>query len=101
MKIPSTVAVPAGLFQKVYVDTMFMLKVNGFCYIIHVHCSLGLYPEWRKLQRETAETIGDFFFKEIICRWGMIDKKGMDNGLPYVEAVAYIARKYYIRHIRI
>ncbi|KAF9439842.1 hypothetical protein P691DRAFT_689512, partial [Macrolepiota fuliginosa MF-IS2] len=43
--IPPTVTVPLSLFQKVYIDTMFMPKVSGYHYIIHTHCSLSSYLE--------------------------------------------------------
>jgi len=43
--IPPTVPVPLSLFRKVYIDTMFMPKSNGYRYIIHARCSLSSYPE--------------------------------------------------------
>ena len=43
--IPLMVPVPLSLFQKVYIDTMFMPKSNGYCYIIHACYSLSSYSE--------------------------------------------------------
>jgi hypothetical protein len=43
--IPATVPTPAGLFRKVYIDTMLMPKAQGYRYIIHARCSLISYLE--------------------------------------------------------
>ena len=47
--IPPSVPTPAGLFRKVYIDTMLMPKAQGYRYIIHARCSLSSFPEWDKL----------------------------------------------------
>jgi len=39
--IPPTVALPAPLFRKVYVDTMVMPLASGFRYITQARCSLS------------------------------------------------------------
>ena len=44
--IPPTVAIPAPLFRKVYVDTMLMPPASGFRYITQARCSLTAWPEW-------------------------------------------------------
>ena len=66
--IPPMVPVLLSLFRKVYIDTMFMLKSNGYHYIIHACYSLSLYPEWHMLCYENSCTIGSFVFKDILCR---------------------------------
>jgi hypothetical protein len=43
--IPPTIPIPLTLFRKAYIDTMFMPRSNGFCYIVHARCSLSSYPE--------------------------------------------------------
>ena|SRR6266404_560191 len=47
--IPPTVALPAPLFHKVYVNTMVMPLASGFRYITQAQCSLTAWPEWRSL----------------------------------------------------
>ena len=44
--IPPTVAMPAPLFSKVYMDTMHMLMSAGYKYIVQGCCSLTHWPEW-------------------------------------------------------
>jgi hypothetical protein len=99
--IPPTVATPASLFRKAYIDTMFMPRSGGFRYIVQARCSLSSYPEFRMLRRETGSTIGSFIFEEILCRWGALEEIVTDNGKPFVEALEYLATRYGIRHIRI
>jgi Integrase zinc binding domain/RNase H-like domain found in reverse transcriptase len=99
--IPPIVATPAPLFGKVYMDTMQMPLSGGFKYIVQGRCSLTTYPEWRKLRRENATTLGDWIFEEIICRWGSLYEVVTDNGTAFVAAMEYLAKRYHINHIRI
>ncbi|KNZ74497.1 Pro-Pol polyprotein [Termitomyces sp. J132] len=50
--IPPTVTMPALLFSKIYIDTMFMPPSNKFKYIIQGHCLLTHYSECHMLARE-------------------------------------------------
>lgn len=99
--VPPTVAAPASLFRKAYVDTMFMPRAGNYRYIVQARCSLSAYPEHRKLRRETGATIGAFIFEDILCRWGALEEIVTDNGAPFVEALEWLAKQYGIRHIRI
>jgi hypothetical protein len=99
--IPPVVSTPAPLFSKIYIDTMHMPKSGGFKYLVQGRCSLIHYPEFRMLRAETAVTLGDWLFENVICRWGALSEIVTDNGGPFVKAVAYLAKKYHIRHIRI
>jgi len=101
VRIPPSVAIPAPLFQKVYIDTMFMPAAAGFRYIVQARCSLTAWPEWRALRTETGRTIGTFIFEEILCRWGAVEEIVTDNGTAYVAALDWLASKYGIQHIRI
>jgi hypothetical protein len=101
IRIPPTIAIPAPLFQKVYIDTMFMPPAAGFRYIVQARCSLTAWPKWRALRTETGKTLGSFIFEEILCRWGSVAEIVTDNGSAYVAALDWLATKYGIRHIRI
>jgi hypothetical protein len=101
VRIPPTVADPAPLFRKAYIDTMFMPPAAGFRYIVQARCSLTAWPEWRALRTETGRTLGAFIFEEILCRWGAVEEIVTDNGTAYVAALDWLANKYGIRHIRI
>ena len=58
--IPPTVAIPAPLFAKIYVDTMHLLPSNSFKFIVQGRCSLVHYPEFDMLRKENAQAIGEW-----------------------------------------
>ena len=99
--IPPTVATPAPLFAKMYMDTMHLPRSAGFGYIVQGRCSLTHYPEFRMLRKETAQALGDWIFQDILCRWGTLVEIVSDNGKPFVAALGYLEKKYLVRHIRI
>lgn len=101
LHIPPTVAAPAPLFRKAYIDTMLMPKAGGFRYIVQARCSLTAYPEFRKMRQESGRTIGSFIYEEILCRWGALQEIVSDNGTAFVAALDYLSEKYHINHIRI
>src|SRR5882762_7134687 len=97
--IPPTVATPAPIFSKIYIDTMHLPKSGGFKYIVQGRCSLIHYVEFRMLRNETASSLGDWIFEDIICRWGTLSEIVSDNGGPFVKALAHLSKKYHINHI--
>ena len=99
--IPPTVAVPAPIFAKVYMDSMHMPKSNGFKYLVQGHCSLTHYPEFRMLRSETSRSLADWIFQDIICRWGSLSEIVSDNGPAFVKALTELEGRYGIKHIRI
>ena len=101
IRLPPTVAIPAPLFRKAYIDTMFMPPAAGFRYIVQARCSLTAWPEWRALRVETARTLAAFIFEDILCRWGAVEELVTDNGTAFVAALDLLADRYGIRHIRI
>ena len=97
--IPPVVANPVPLFAKVYTDTMHLPKSNGCKYIVQGRCSLTHFVEFRALSAETAVTLGEWLFQDILCRWGTISEIVTDNGPAFVKALDYLKRKYHIVHI--
>ena len=83
--IPLVVTTPAPLFAKMYMDMMHLPKSGGFKYLVQGCCSLTHYPEYRVLRTETAKTIGDWIFDNILCRWGALSEIVTDNGLPSLK----------------
>ena len=99
--IPPTVDIPAPLFAKVYIDTMFMLPSGGFKYILQARCSLCHYPEFATLRHETNKTVGEFLYQNLICRYSTLMEIVTDNGGTILKGMSYLAKKYGIRHIHI
>ena len=99
--IPPTVATPAPLFAKIYVDTMHLPPSNGYKYIVQGRCSLTHFAEFDTLRKENARAIGEWIMRDFIYRWGTLVEIVTDNGAPFVKALSYIEQKYHIKHIRI
>jgi hypothetical protein len=53
------------------------------------------------LRAETAKTIGDWIYEDILCRWGSLREIVSDNGSAFLGALDYLAKRYHITHIRI
>ncbi|ETW80784.1 hypothetical protein HETIRDRAFT_452290 [Heterobasidion irregulare TC 32-1] len=79
--IPLTVALPAPLFAKMYMDTMHMPTTGSFKYLV--------------------QALADWIFEDILCRWGTLVEIISDNGPAFVKALDQLAKKYHIRHIHI
>jgi hypothetical protein len=99
--IPPTVAMPAPLFSKVYMDTMHLTPSSGYKYIVQGRCSLTHWPEWEMLRTENAKALARFILNNIVYRWGTLLEIVTDNGGPFVKAMDYLAKTYHIKHIRI
>jgi hypothetical protein len=84
-----------------YMDTMHLPRSAGYTYIVQGRCSLTNYPEFCMLRKETAQTLGDWIFQDVLCRWGTLVEIVSDNGKPFVAALSYLEKKYHIKHIRI
>jgi hypothetical protein len=97
--IPPTIAAPASHFRSAHVDTMYMPRASGYCYIVQARCSLSSYPGRQGLHKENGSTIGVFIFEEILCRWGALEEIATDNGPAFVEALNWLAEQYGIHHI--
>ena len=90
VSILPTVATPAPLFSKVYMDTMRLMPSAGFKYIVQARCSLTHWPEWEMLQQESAKSLARFILNNIIYRWGMLLEIVTDNGAPFIKAMETI-----------
>jgi hypothetical protein len=99
---PPIIQRPAPIFVKCYIDVMHMsVKSGGFSYIVQARCLFTSYVEARPLRTETRQTLGNFIFEEIICRWGTIVEIVTDNSTSIVATLEHIAKRYHINHIRI
>jgi len=53
------------------------------------------------LRQESARTLGDWIYEDVLCRWGTLVEIVSDNGAAFVKALAYLERKFHVKHIRI
>ena len=78
---------------------MHLPPLGSYKYIVQGRCSLTYYPEFRMLRSETAKTIGDWIYEDILCRWGSLHEIVTDNGTTFLGALAYLSKCYHINHI--
>ncbi len=102
IRIPRTETHTPSIFQQLHVDTMHMTPQSHGCgYIVHGRCGLTSYPEGRPLRKENAESIANWLFEDIICRWGSLREIITDNGGPFVKALAHLKQRWGIDWITI
>jgi len=54
------------------------------------------------LHQESARTLGDWLYEDVLCRWGTpVVEIVSDNGSTFVKVLAYLERKFHVKHIRI
>ena len=101
-QIPRIETFTPSIFQQVHMDTLRMTpKSQGCAHIVHARCALTSWAEGRALKHENSNTIADWMFTDIICRWGCIREVIIDNGGPFVKAIRILGSKYNIKGIRI
>jgi hypothetical protein len=53
------------------------------------------------LRAETARTLGDWIYEDILCQWGSLCKIVTDNGPAFLKAMEYLSKHYRLNHIQI
>lgn len=101
VEIPITISSPSTIFTKIYVDVMYMPKAGKFRYIVLARDDLSRAPEGRALRTLKAREMANFFWEEIICRYGAIGEVVTDNGPEVSAAFTNLLERYGIPHIRI
>ena len=102
IKAPPTRIHTPSLFQKIHIDVIKLSPASNGCKnVIHGRCALVNWSEARALKNERASSIAEWFFEDIICRWGPPEEVVCDNA-PQMEAVMqWLYDKYGIRNIKI
>jgi hypothetical protein len=102
IKIPPMITETPSLFQTIHIDTMHVTPPsNGRKYIVQARDSLSSWLEAVALHRETASSIGQWVFSDIICRWGCPQKIVTDNAPQFKLVLEWLESKYGIRGITI
>ena len=106
-----TITPTPGIFETAFVDTFRMpksggknpkiKKYDGYNAVTVARCGLSGWPEARALINENADTLGDWLFEDILCRWGCIKQIITDNGPAIKKAMVHIEAKYGVKGILI
>ncbi|EIM89496.1 uncharacterized protein STEHIDRAFT_51944 [Stereum hirsutum FP-91666 SS1] len=70
MQTPLIISTPSVIWQKIYLDVMFMPPAQGFQYIVAARDDLSRCSEGRALRNNTADAIAKFVWEEIFCQRG-------------------------------
>src|SRR5882724_8325331 len=84
LHFPPTIPDIPTLFHKVHIDTMLMLMVNKFRYLVQACCMLLSWAKWCPLQKKNEKTLGDFILEDIFCQWCAVAEVITDNGPKFV-----------------
>lgn len=101
IELPLTVSTPATLFSKVYIDVMLMPKARGYRYIVAARDDLSRASEGRAMKKSTAQSLANFFWDQIFCRYGAIKRVVTDNGPEVQGAFSELMDRYGIPHVQI
>jgi hypothetical protein len=101
-KIPPTVTFTPSLFQKIHVDVFKLTPASNGCRnVVHGRCALSRWSEGRALRHDNTRAIAEWFFEDIICRWG-VPSEGVTDNAPQMKAVLlWLEEKYGITGITI
>ena len=101
IRLPPTVAPPATLFSRLYLDVMHLPKSKGCQYLVQARCSLTGYPEYRALRADRSQAMAEFIFEDIYCRWGAVFEIVHDNGPSFSGEFAACLDRFKMNPIRI
>jgi transposase InsO family protein len=101
IEVPPTISTPTALFQKVYIDVMFMPPSAGFHFIVAARDDLSGVTEVRALRSNNSQSLAKFFWEQIYCRYGAIEHVVTDNGGEVKGAFESLLRRMEIPQVRI
>ena len=94
-QIPLQISIPTTLFSKVYIDVMRMpLGNGGYTSLVTARDDLSGAAEGRALQSVDSESLQDFFWESLFCRYGAIQEVTTDNGSEVQGAFALLMKRY-------
>ncbi|SJL01197.1 uncharacterized protein ARMOST_04515 [Armillaria ostoyae] len=99
MVLPPTISAPATIFEKVYIDVMFMPMSDGYKYIACAKDDLTGVVKASALKRNKAKELAKFLWTKIYCRYGAIGQIVTDNGLEVKEAFKRLTRRLNVPHV--
>ncbi|SJL17472.1 uncharacterized protein ARMOST_21023 [Armillaria ostoyae] len=102
MLLPPTISAPVTIFEKVFVDVMFMHPHSkNYGYIVCAKDDLTGVVEASPLINNNSKELAKFFWEKIYCRYGAIGQVVTDNGSEVKGAFEILIRKLNIPHVRV
>jgi hypothetical protein len=101
-KMPPTLTYTPSLFQKIHVDVFKVSPASNGCKnVVHGRCALSRWSEGRALKHDNTRGIAEWFFEDIICRWGIPEEVVTDNAPQMRAVLKWLEEKYGVRGITI
>jgi hypothetical protein len=72
----------------------------GYSYIVDIRDDLTGWIEARMLARKSAESVADFLWQDVICRFGCIPQVTTDNGKEFEGVLSILMKRYGITAIK-
>ena len=101
MQVPVTISTPTTIFEKIYVDVMYMPPSAGFQFIVAARDDLTGVTEARPLRINNSQSLAKFFWEQIYCRYGVVGHVVTDNGGEVKGAFEILMRRMGIPQIHI
>ena len=102
LRIPPVLTHTPSLFQKIHIDVIKMTPASRGCKnIVHGRCALSNWSEARGIANENARQLAEWFFDDILCRWGTPEEIVTDNAPQMLALTKWLRDKYGVRGIRI
>ncbi len=102
MIVPPTISMPATIFEKVYVDVMYMQPpAGGYSFIVCAWDDLTGVVEASPLSQNNSNQLAHFFWTKIYCQYGAIGHVVTDNGSEVKGAFERLMKRANIPQVRI
>jgi hypothetical protein len=83
------------VMRKVGIDIVDMgITSDGYKYIVDVRDDLTGWLEAKMLYRKSSKEVADFFYQDVICRFGCIPQVSCDNGTEFEGAFEILTREH-------
>jgi hypothetical protein len=100
--IPVTISAPTVLFSKIYMDIMKMPRTSsGYNAIVAARDDLSGACEARAIMDGKSQTVADFFWEQIVCRYGAVRQVVTDNGPENQAKFKKLVHDLGIPHVKI
>lgn len=94
-QIPLHISTPTTLFSRIYIDVMRMpAGRGGYTSLVTARDDLSGAAEGRALKSIDSESLRDFFWECLFCRYGAIQEVTTDNGSEVQGAFTLLMNRY-------
>jgi hypothetical protein len=101
MEVSPMISTPIAIFEKVYLDVMYMPPSAGYRFIVAARDDLSGATEVRALRVNNAQNLAKFFWEQIYCRYGAIGQVITDNGPEVKGAFKLLLKRMNIPQVHI